>query len=100
MYYCNACGYELKIQVGICPVCGSLTGYEDAPELQAKYREGYMGNEGQPSKQGARRIDPPGGMDGNVQGGQGMIPQGQIPTSERPTSVIGGQGRDQGSLPM
>ena len=90
----------MKIQVGICPVCGSLTGYEDAPELQAKYREGYRGNAGQPSKQGARRIDPPGGMDGNVQGGQGMIPQGQIPTSERPTSVIGGQGRDQGSLPM
>ena len=39
MYYCNACGYELKIQVGICPVCGSPTGYTDAPELQAKYRE-------------------------------------------------------------
>ena len=86
MYYCNACGYEMKIQVGICPVCGSPTGYTDAPELQAKYREGYRGNAGQNAKQGAFRSNPPGGMDGNIQDGQGMIPQGQIPTSERPTS--------------
>ena len=35
MFFCNTCGSEIKIPVGICPVCGSPTPYDNASKPQA-----------------------------------------------------------------
>ena len=35
MFFCKTCGSEIKIPVGICPVCGSPTPYDNASEPQA-----------------------------------------------------------------
>ena len=32
--YCGACGYELKTEVSVCPVCGCYTGFDAAPEQE------------------------------------------------------------------